>query len=123
MKSSLNRTQAILLASAIVAVVLAACGAALAVRGGTGEKAGEKASSGAKVEEVSLAGTLTDEGVECQALRGEDGRLYTLTGDLGTFTTGDEVRVKGTLAEFSSCQQGTTVQVRKIEAEKVKART
>src|SRR6476659_9550673 len=38
---------------------------------------------------VTVTGTLTDEGVECRALRAEDGALYTLTGDLKTFKTGD----------------------------------
>ena len=63
---------------------------------------------------VTITGTLTDEGVECRALRGDDGRLYTLTGDLSGFSTGDRVRVRGEVAEVSFCQQGTTIEVRRI---------
>lgn len=63
---------------------------------------------------ITVEGVLTDEGVECQALRGDDGQLYTLTGDLGGFETGDRVRVIGTVAEVSICQQGTTIEVKKI---------
>jgi hypothetical protein len=67
---------------------------------------------------LSIVGTLTDEGVECQALRGDDGQLYTLSGDFSGFSTGDRVRVKGRVAEVSFCQQGTTIDVRQIKAGK-----
>ena len=60
---------------------------------------------------VCVRGTLTDEGVECQALRAESGKLYTLTGDLGEFGVGNEVYVAGTVAGISICQQGTTINV------------
>lgn len=63
---------------------------------------------------INVRGTLTDEGVECQALRGDDGELYTLTGDLSGFEEGDRVRVRGTIAEVSICQQGTTLQILNI---------
>jgi LysM repeat protein len=59
---------------------------------------------------VSVVGTLTREGVECQAMRGDDGKLYTLPGDLPRgFGPGDRVRVVGEVAEASYCQQGTTI--------------
>jgi len=54
-------------------------------------------------------GVLTDEGVECQAFRSEDGDLFTLIGDLEGFTNGDKVVVCGTIAEISFCMQGTTL--------------
>lgn len=54
-------------------------------------------------------GTLTDEGVECQAFRSAEGQLFTLIGDLGGFGVGDEVVVCGTVAEISFCMQGTTL--------------
>jgi hypothetical protein len=53
--------------------------------------------------------------VECRALRGDDGVLYTLTGTLAEFKAGDEVIVEGTLPEASICMQGTTIQVVRIE--------
>ncbi|HEV7515044.1 MAG TPA: DUF5818 domain-containing protein, partial [Thermoanaerobaculia bacterium] len=65
--------------------------------------------------EISLRGTLTGEGVECQALRGSDGQLYTLTGHLQGFNVGDRVHVVGSLAEVSTCQQGRTIAVEQIK--------
>src|SRR5829696_1199132 len=67
---------------------------------------------------INVRGTLTDEGVECQALRGDDGELYTLTGDLSGFENGDRVKVRGTVAEISICQQGTTIEVQSIKDDK-----
>lgn len=66
--------------------------------------------------EVRVTGRLTDEGVECPALRGDDGRLYTLAGETGGFGPGDRVTVAGTVAEMSFCMQGTTIAVRTIGA-------
>lgn len=66
--------------------------------------------------EVTVVGTLTREGAECPAMRGDDGRLYTLAGgDTGSFRPGDRVRVVGRVAEVSFCQQGTTISVRRID--------
>jgi hypothetical protein len=64
---------------------------------------------------VAVRGTLTGEGVECQALRGSDGQLYTLTGNLKGFNVGDRVHVTGSFAEASTCQQGRTIEVLKIQ--------
>lgn len=66
--------------------------------------------------EVRVTGVLTDEGVECQALRTDSGTLYTLAGDAGPFQIGDRVEVRGTIAELSYCQQGTTITVEEITA-------
>ena len=65
---------------------------------------------------VTVVGELTDEGVECQALRGDDGALYTLAGGAGVFGPGDRVEVRGTVARISTCMQGTTLAVEGIEA-------
>lgn len=70
--------------------------------------------AGGTAGEVRVTGRLTDEGVECPALRGDDGRLYTLAGDTGGFKPGDRVTVVGTVAEMSTCMQGTTIGVRTI---------
>jgi LysM repeat protein len=64
---------------------------------------------------VDVTGTLTREGAECPAMRGDDGRLYTLAGDIGDFIAGDRVRVQGRIAEASYCQQGTTINVTRVE--------
>jgi uncharacterized protein DUF5818 len=66
-------------------------------------------------QSMTVTGKLTDEGVECQAMRGDDGKLYTLTGDLKGFRAGDRVRVTGSIPAESICQQGTTIAVEKIE--------
>lgn len=63
---------------------------------------------------VNVTGTITGEGVECLALRSDEGRLYTLTGDTGRLRPGDRVRVRGTTAQASICQQGTTIAVSRI---------
>jgi hypothetical protein len=63
---------------------------------------------------ISVRGTLTGEGVECQALRGSDGQLYTLAGNLKGYNVGDKVHVVGSLAEVSTCQQGRTIAVEQI---------
>ncbi|HVS02630.1 MAG TPA: DUF5818 domain-containing protein [Thermoanaerobaculia bacterium] len=64
---------------------------------------------------IEVTGTLTGEGVECQALRAADGDLYTLTGDLGDARQGDRVRVRGTIVQISYCMQGTTIAVTHLE--------
>lgn len=71
-------------------------------------------------KKVTVRGVLTDEGVECQALRGDDGILYTLAGPVEGFQVGDRVRVQGTIAEVSTCQQGTTIGVTKIQKDQKK---
>jgi hypothetical protein len=64
---------------------------------------------------VTVVGRLTSEGVECQALRGDDGQLYTLLGgELGDLPVETRVRVIGERLEFSSCQQGITIRVQSI---------
>lgn len=65
---------------------------------------------------VRIVGTLTDEGVECPAMRGDDGELYTLgPRELIRGEVGDRVRVTGRLAEASICMQGTTLIVESFE--------
>jgi hypothetical protein len=60
---------------------------------------------------VTIEGVLTDEGVTCPAMRGDDGELYTLAGDIGDLQPGQRVRVTGEVAEMSMCMQGTTIRV------------
>jgi hypothetical protein len=64
--------------------------------------------------EVCVRGRLTDEGVECQAMRGADGRLYTLAGDLAGLVPGAEACVCGRVAELSTCMQGTTLAISRV---------
>jgi hypothetical protein len=66
---------------------------------------------------VSVTGTLTDQGVPCWALRGDDGVLYTFrrTPETRQFKPGDRIRVEGRIVEISICQQGTTVVVSRTE--------
>jgi len=56
---------------------------------------------------VALDGTLSNEGVECPAFRGDDGKLYALTDPAaGGFRPGDRVHVVGEVAGMSLCMQG-----------------
>jgi len=86
-------------------------------KGGKGNK-GNNDNGGNGSQMINVRGTLTGEGIECQALRGDDGELYTLTGDLSGFEEGDRVKVRGTVAEISTCQQGTTIEVQSIKDDK-----
>jgi ABC-type transporter Mla subunit MlaD len=66
---------------------------------------------------VEVEGTLSSEGVECPALRGDDGRLYALTDpDAGGFGPGDRVRVAGEVAGMSICMQGIPLTGTRITA-------
>jgi hypothetical protein len=47
-------------------------------------------------------------------MRGDDGRTYSLAGDIRGFLPGDRVTVDGTIADMSICQQGTAIEVRRI---------
>ncbi len=60
-------------------------------------------------------GILTKEGVTCQAMRTNDGRLLTLGGPLRGFGPGDRVCVCGPPSETSFCQQGTTIYLALID--------
>ena len=64
----------------------------------------------------TVRGTLTNEGVECQALRSTTGE-FTLVGNLGGFKAGDRVVVVGTEVEISYCMQGTTLGIISITAD------
>ena len=93
---------------------------ALALTGVAGAQT-ENPGQGDENRAVRVTGVLTDEGVECPALRGDDGQLYTLTPrDLQGFQVGDRVTVVGKAAEISFCQQGTTLEVKNIKAAKDK---
>jgi hypothetical protein len=70
--------------------------------------------SPAEDKPMTVRGQLTTEGVECPAMRGADGTLYTLLGDLGEFKPGDKVVVEGTPVAISFCMQGTTIQITRI---------
>lgn len=66
---------------------------------------------------VTIVGTVTDEGVECPAVRSADGQIYTIaTRDRQQLRAGARVRVTGTIAEMSFCMQGTTISPTKIES-------
>jgi hypothetical protein len=72
--------------------------------------------------QIYVKGILTDEGVECQALRSDDNQLYTLVGDLNGFTVGDTVYVLGTTVDISICMQGVTIKIESITSTPPKAK-
>jgi hypothetical protein len=104
----------------VFALALLTAASTYAAKGGNKDKKDKKdnGNNGNAGQMINVRGTLTDEGVECQALRGDDGELYTLTGDLSGFEEGDRVKVRGTIAEISICQQGTTIEVQSIKDDK-----
>ena len=65
---------------------------------------------------MTITGTVTREGVECPAVRGDDGKLYTIVGEgRDKLKPGLKVRITGAVAEVSTCMQGTTIEATKIE--------
>lgn len=94
----------------------AACNRASAPEGEGTERTDAPRGGAGGEEVVRVTGTLTDEGVECPAMRGDDGTLYTLTGaDLAPYETGDRLVVEGTRAGISFCMQGTTLAVTSVQ--------
>lgn len=79
---------------------------------GRGSGGGGGGGSGSPL--LTVRGEITDEGVECLALRDDRGRLYTLTGNVRNLEPGDYVEVRGVRAEVSFCQQGRTVEVARV---------
>ena len=73
--------------------------------------AGQSSDFPAQPANPPIEGRLTNEGAECPAMRGLDGELYTLLGDLRGHRPGDRVCIVPSYAEMSYCQQGTTVRV------------
>jgi len=63
---------------------------------------------------LDRTGRITDEGVECLAMRDGDEFLYTLVGNTEGLSAGDPIVVTARMVEMSTCQQGTTLEV--IEA-------
>ena len=66
-------------------------------------------------ESIRVKGTLIGGGVECPSFRAEDGREYTLAGNLAGHKEGDKITVEGTITELSFCMQGTTITIGKIQ--------
>jgi len=73
------------------------------------------------VEEIVVIGTITAEGVECPALSGEDGKLYTLTGLPREVGVGERLQIAGERALVSTCQQGITIRVSRLTAARAEA--
>jgi hypothetical protein len=63
---------------------------------------------------LQRTGQMTDEGVECPAMRDTDGFLYTLIGDVGELDEGEAVVVEARYVETSMCMQGTTLEVVRV---------
>ncbi len=60
---------------------------------------------------LQRTGRITDEGVECLAMRDGDDFLYTLIGEVGDLEPGDPVVLQARYVEMSVCNQGTTLEV------------
>lgn len=64
---------------------------------------------------IAVTGTMMRQSAECPLMRGDDGRTYSLAGDIRGFRPGDRLHVEGRRADMSFCMQGTTIDVRRIE--------
>ena len=70
---------------------------------------------------MTITGVVTNEGVECPAVRADDGKLYTIAAkDREKLKPGVRVKITGEVAEMSTCMQGTTINAATIEVEAVK---
>lgn len=54
-------------------------------------------------------GVLTNEGATCQAMRDDQGDLYTFYTDMTGYHLGDEVCLCGEQAQMSFCAQGVAI--------------
>lgn len=66
---------------------------------------------------ITVTGTMSDAGVECAAMRGDDGVLYSFrrTMQIRQFLPGDRIKLEGRVQQVSTCQQGTTLAVTRVE--------
>lgn len=89
----------------------------VALLAGFGRKDGLRAKDGVNSGGKSaISGVLTNEGINCPALRDDAGKLYTLLGDLGGFDDGDRVLIRGTAGvDNRICNQSETIQVFTID--------
>jgi len=81
------------------------------------KKATAVAKKAAPTPAITVVGKLTDEGIECQAMRQDKTKkLFTLVpkAKLKGFKNGDHVRVVGIVPGISFCQQGTTISIKTI---------
>lgn len=65
---------------------------------------------------IRVHGKVTEEGVECPAIRGPFGTLYTLAVSEFDHGPGTELMVEGRIAGVSTCMQGTTIDVESVSA-------
>jgi hypothetical protein len=63
---------------------------------------------------MTVRGTIVTGGAECPLFRSDDGRRFSLTGNLNGFGAGDRVTVGGRVADVSTCMQGPTLAVQRI---------
>ncbi|GAC1399165.1 MAG: hypothetical protein NVSMB68_14620 [Thermoanaerobaculia bacterium] len=65
---------------------------------------------------MTITGIVTREGVECPAVRGDDGKLYTVVGaGREKLTPGARVKITGEPAQMSTCMQGITINATAVD--------
>ena len=107
MKGCRRRTWRLVCGSvAATAISLAACA--------TSSPTPREIAKPSETKTMKIQGQLTSDGVECPAMKADNGTTYTLLGDLKGFKAGDRVIVEGTPVEISFCMQGTTLKVVQI---------
>lgn len=104
-------------AAAALFPFLVACTAPNSVESKSAENT-QMANKQAKGPILILNTVMTAEGVECAAVRGSDGTLYTIPSMPHTFKQGDKlnIMVADPIVPFASfCQQGETIEWIRIE--------
>ena len=77
----------------------------------------ENSLAGGTMTTRTIIGTLTNKGVECPAMIGDDGQLYSLLGNIMGFQAGQRIEVEARkLERLSPCRRGTTVEIKSIKA-------
>ncbi|MEQ8895568.1 MAG: DUF5818 domain-containing protein [Roseovarius sp.] len=86
----------------------------MTLKSGRFDVTGRDRDTGGGDDRFTLEGRVS-QGVECATLTTPDGDVWSLTGEDRNFTEGEYVRVSGTRAEMSFCQQGIgTVEVARL---------
>ena len=66
------------------------------------------------VIKMTISGKLIRGGVECPAMMGDDGQLYSLMGNIEGFRIGQHVLVTGERQALSYCRRGTAIKIDSI---------
>jgi hypothetical protein len=97
----------------VLSALLATTGCAMWTRSGTDEPTPLNTPV---APTLFVTGSVTTTGAECPAVRGDDGKTYTIAAPSPMpLRNGLHVRAIGSQAQVSTCMQGTTIRATSIE--------